>query len=78
MLSRSILCKPTTKRTWNRVRRDRETGIPDRFMSITTTPTREDLEAWAILIGHDPVCYMTAWVCQAEEERVERCRQGPF
>ncbi len=68
MLSWSVLCKPTTERIWNRVRRDRETGIPGRLMALTEEPTREELETWAIQIGFDPVRYIMAWVCLAEEE----------
>jgi hypothetical protein len=63
MLSWSVLCKPTTERIWNRVRRDRETEIPGRLMALTKEPTREELETWAIQIGFDPVRYIMAWVC---------------
>lgn len=67
MLSRIALRKPTVQQTWQRVRRDRETGIPGRLMTLTKHPTREELESWAIQIGHNPICYLTAWVCLTEE-----------
>jgi len=38
-------------------------------MNLTTEPTREELETWAIQIDYHPVWYLTAWVCQAEETR---------
>jgi hypothetical protein len=64
-----VLRKPTIDQTWQRVRRDRQTGIPGRMMCMTTEPTREELETWAIQIGYHPVWYLTAWVCQAEQAR---------
>ncbi|HEY7122363.1 MAG TPA: hypothetical protein VH540_00300 [Ktedonobacterales bacterium] len=67
MLSRLVLRKPTLDQTWNRVRRDRQTGIPGRLTVLTKAPTREELETWAIQAGYDPIRYLTAWVCQAEE-----------
>jgi hypothetical protein len=69
MPSWSVLRKPTIDQTWQRVRRDRQTGIPGRGMHLTTEPTREELETWAIQIGYHPVWYLTVWVCQAEEAR---------
>jgi len=67
VLSRMVLRKPTVAQTWNRVRRDHQTGIPGVEMSLTTEPTREELEAWAMQSGFDPVCYSTAWVSLAAE-----------
>ncbi len=76
MLSWSVLCKSTTDRTWNRVRRDRETGIPGWLTALTKEPTSEELETWAIQIGFDPVRYITAWVCLAEEEQAKANSSG--
>jgi hypothetical protein len=69
MPSWSVLRKLTIDQTWNRVRNDCQTGIPGRGMHLTTEPTREELETWAIQIGYHPVWYLTSWVCQAEEAR---------
>jgi hypothetical protein len=67
MVSRSVLRKPTIAQTWRRALRDQETGIPGRGMRLTTEPTREELETWAIQIGFDPRHYLTAWVCLRAE-----------
>lgn len=69
MLSRFVLRKPTTSQTWHRVQRDRETGILSHAGTITRDPTPDELETWAILIGHDPRTYLTAWASEAAEPR---------
>jgi hypothetical protein len=69
MVSRLVLRKPTIDQIWNRVRWDQELGIPGRLKGLTREPSREELETWAIQAGYDPVHYITAWVCQAEDAR---------
>lgn len=64
-MSRFFLRKPTIAQTWQRVQRDRETGILTHAGTLSQTPTREEVETWAMLAGYDPIRYATAWVCQA-------------
>jgi len=75
MPSWSVLRKPTPDQTWNRVRRDRQTGIPGRMFDITHAPNRDDLEAWAIQIGHPPAAYIRAWEQQEAEVVQPEARQ---
>src|SRR5262249_39447563 len=77
IVSRLVLRKPTIKGTWNRVWWDRQTGIPGGLRGLTREPTREELETWALQIGFDPVRYITAWVCQAEEVRCPTSLEPP-
>jgi len=66
MLSLFVLRQPTRPQTQLRVRRDRKTGIVGRGLVLTTEPTREELETWAIQIGFPPADYLMAWACQAD------------
>lgn len=59
------------------MKRDQELGILDRFGHPTREPNREDLEAWAVLVGYDPVRYMTAWVYQASSASPTARKESP-
>lgn len=77
MLSWIVLRKPTAKQIRLRVQRDRQTGIPGRTLALTRTPTGEELETWAIQIGHHPTNYIRAWERLAEEAQSpeEACQE---
>jgi hypothetical protein len=60
-----VLRKPTA-RSYDRVLRDRELGIPT-CLNQMREPTREELETWAIQIGLDPDRYTQTWERMAKE-----------